>query len=954
MGSDLELTLSRAPGVDVPLSGKKKGASVQQRRIRVLTHCLHVQYLLFHGWARNRWVSDAEVQAVLLSQLPAGISAAFERVREKAGGKGKTDPLLTPLGMLLHWWRAKFTVDAPALRKRGYRSLRQFVDEREAAGEDVLAVPTGRKDAEGREVETMVRREGETVKGLQAFRTLARECKGSRDVGALLLTGICRALGFEARVVFSLQPLGFGFSTAETAEVVTTGDKPAEVNGKVNGKAKVNGKGHGKRKRVDSDEDDESSGLSSLEDTSDDDDSGKSSKFNKPAFDRDLLYPTFWTELHSPYSNTYLTLSAFPSPLLGHTPDLTAKFEPRGKKAANAKQVIAYVVAYSSDGHARDVTARYLSKRTFPGKTKGFRIPVSQVPIYSYDGKVVSSYSVDWFAKALLPLVKPREKWTDAEVAEDEDLRKAVAPPDELAAKKYNTNTLSGLKNHPELVLERHLKREEAIIPGKGHARTFTSGKGDKKLEEKVYNRADVAVCKAVENWYREGRTVKVGEQPLKMVKRRAVTLARKREIEEKQREGETAMQGLYAEFQTELYIPPPIEDGFIPTNAFGNIDVYVPTMVPAGAVHIPLKGAGRVAKKLGVSYAEAVTGFEFRQQRALPYIEGVVVAQENEGLVRDAWRAAEEERKKREDGKREAEALGRWRRLVLKARVLKRLREEYGETHPGENQEVEVNPFVRKDSQRREPVQDGGGVVPTDEDEDEDEDEGEGYGGGGFLLDDDEEGEQPPPPPVDGDGGGGGFILDIEEEEKPTPQFLSIRNGATAMSLRDMADMAATDAESSSLSSDEGEAEEEEDEDEDDKTRSKYFSPQKAAVKKAPIPKKTPAAARKRATTTKTTKTPRETTKRITKKPAKTPAKKPAKKSKPTSGQNEDMDMDMDMDDGSDEDAPVAVPVPDAPTTTGRPRRKAAVVARRQSRRMMKSRYFDGGSEEEEEEEDG
>lgn len=283
-GEDLELTLSRAPAAEGALDGKKKGASVEQRRIRVLTHCMHVQFLLFHGWVRNRWVCDAEVQAVLLSLLPAGVAKAFERAR---GGKGKADPLLQPLGMLLHWWRGRFSVTAPALRKRGYRSLRQFVDEREAAGGDVLAVLTGRRDMEGKEVVTMVKREGETVEGLDEFRALARECRGSRDVGALLLTGICRALGYEARMVFSLQPLGFGFSTGETAEVVTGGGAPVKVNGNATpegkGKAKAKEKGRGKRKRIDSEEDDdESSELSSLEDTSSDDDGGKSSKCKPP------------------------------------------------------------------------------------------------------------------------------------------------------------------------------------------------------------------------------------------------------------------------------------------------------------------------------------------------------------------------------------------------------------------------------------------------------------------------------------------------------------------------------------------------------------------------------------------------------------------------------------------------------------------------------------------------
>lgn len=46
--------------------------------------------------------------------------------------------------------------------------------------------------------------------------------------------------------------------------------------------------------------------------------------------------------------------------------------------------------------------------------------------------------------------------------------------------------------------------------PGKSHVRIFTVGKGDKSKGEKVYRRKDIVICKATENWYKEGRVVKV------------------------------------------------------------------------------------------------------------------------------------------------------------------------------------------------------------------------------------------------------------------------------------------------------------------------------------------------------------------------------------------------------------------------------------------------------------
>ena len=67
---------------------------------------------------------------------------------------------------------------------------------------------------------------------------------------------------------------------------------------------------------------------------------------------------------------------------------------------------------------------------------------------------------------------------------------------------------------------------------------------------------------KTPENWMRIGRKVKPREEPLKWVKMRAVTLDRRRAQELAAMEGsEPLQQGLYSEWQTELYRPPPIMD---------------------------------------------------------------------------------------------------------------------------------------------------------------------------------------------------------------------------------------------------------------------------------------------------------------------------------------------------------------------------------------------------------
>jgi xeroderma pigmentosum group C-complementing protein len=60
----------------------------------------------------------------------------------------------------------------------------------------------------------------------------------------------------------------------------------------------------------------------------------------------------------------------------------------------------------------------------------------------------------------------------------------------------------------------------------------------------------------------RIGRIVKPRQEPLKWVKQRAVTLDRRRAQELANIEGKDPIQqGLYAEWQTEIFTPPPIEN---------------------------------------------------------------------------------------------------------------------------------------------------------------------------------------------------------------------------------------------------------------------------------------------------------------------------------------------------------------------------------------------------------
>lgn len=713
---DLQLTLSKGGETEDYGSlraafGEKKGSSKIERQIRIETHRMHVQYLLFHNALRNMWISDKELHQILLKQLPekimedverwkvaSGLSQQPEETKSKRhnGRRGRKsnrderdwgtpsqrmeegkpdlsrgDPLIPLLRTLAAYWKKRFKITAPGLRKQGYKP-------KSVLKSDLASYQTDAHDPQ---------RHGERIRNISEFRARARQCNGSRDVGAQLFIALLRALGIESRLVANLQPIGFGWTKAEeaavkkanaTAEAASDGSSEDDdvelVTTKPRGNGKRKGKA-GKSKKEDtplkSSSDEELSEDSVVEVTP------SSKKFTK--YDTDLPFPVYWTEVVSPLNNAIIPVSPLVlSNPIANNPDALINFEPRGAKADKAKQVMAYVVGFSDDGTAKDITTRYLKRHTWPGKTKGFRLPVEKLPIYNRRGKVKRYEQYDWFKVTMSCYAKPDEKRTAVDDLEDStDL---VPQQPERKEAKQDVDTLQSLRASADFVLERFLRREEALRPGSKHVRTFATGKGDKAKEEQVYRRKDVVRCLSAESWHKEGRHVKAGELPMKRVPVRAVTLTRKREVEEEEREtGEKATQGLYCLEQTDYIIPPPIKNGVIPKNAYGNIDCFVPTMVPKGAVHIPLRGSVRICKKLEIDFAEAVTGFEFGNKRAVPVIMGVVVAAEHEHTVIDAWQVWEAEQRKKEEGKQEKAVLALWRKMVMGLRIAERMQDEYG-----------------------------------------------------------------------------------------------------------------------------------------------------------------------------------------------------------------------------------------------------------------------------------
>lgn len=674
---DLDLMIEEAEKIDYTTTGKRK-VSARQMQERVKTHFLHCLCLLAHGAIRNKWINRPEVHRIMQQKLAKSNPTLHAALRQAAAG-GRTDSvtLIENFGRAKTWFRRKFTILKPGLRRYGYRKEREV--------QELLHDPPTHYEA---------------YANFEAYLQAARMMSGSVDLGAQLFTALLRSYHFNVRLVFSVQPLGYKWNQAEQY-VKENGDAqmiPTAPPGAARNITKANGKARGtlndaisiassnesaarraerakrqparasKVKKVDdsSSSDGGSDSESSLSSVDSDDfidveadlkdeveDAVESFMFKKS-------YPIYWTEVLDARSQRWLAIDPIVFERVFVEPDDMKRLQPGTKEAERLKRVMGFVLAYSASGTIKDVTLRYVKSM---GKVAASFL---RAPPGSYAEHDIGR------------LLRPFRSCDDSELARRED--EALMPEEKPKADPLIIpETLSAMKSHPKYVIERHLREKEALKPGAKRKGMFINGKGPKAVREGVYLREDVLPCLTVENYHKEGRKVKANETPRKWIKARAVTTNRKREYEQQMAEtGEPVLQPIYSVDQTEYIIPPPIRDGVIPKNAYGNADIFTPSMVPKGGAHLPYRGMARICKQLGIDHAEAVVGFEFKRRGAFPQIQGVLVAEENVETLMAAWKQAERDKRAKELVKRQQLVLQRWRKFFKGLQIRKRIARDY------------------------------------------------------------------------------------------------------------------------------------------------------------------------------------------------------------------------------------------------------------------------------------
>lgn len=350
-----------------------------------------------------------------------------------------------------------------------------------------------------------------------------------------------------------------------------------------------------------------------------------------------IFPPKFWCEVLHPCENRWIAVDC----LRGIVNDRLSMEPPALSSKLTHQNQHLFLIAYDEKGRAVDVSRRYTSR--FYGVTAKLR---------RHDDIILNE---------VLPLLKGHI--SDSEAHELANLVDGEPLP----------KTLAGFRGHGRYLLESQVKKYEIFWPPE-------AGIVGEFRGETVRLRSVVQKIRSKEAWYRQfGRIIKEGEEPCKQValpkkpERKSKQIADwEQAVEDATRHAmlnagqEVVMQPLFGEWQTEPFSPPVAFDGKVPRNKFGNVDLYLPSMIPVGCTWIDNDSAYLAARDLGVDYAAACVCFAFSGRLAVPNLRGIVVCAEFEGAV---LRRLEEMKAEIEEARRQAEIKKEAKRVRLEAK---------------------------------------------------------------------------------------------------------------------------------------------------------------------------------------------------------------------------------------------------------------------------------------------
>ncbi|KAK8014524.1 hypothetical protein PG990_007820 [Apiospora arundinis] len=678
----LDLT-ARANTMPQRTVDKRKPINKVEKDRRVEIHKTHLLCLLSHVARRNRWCNDAQVQQKM-KKLLTNKMITYLNPGLNLSQFGQTNSLKEGLKQLGDKFKTEYTITERGLRRALWAEKEEQLKDYQLPDD------------------------AETVMEISDFREVAGVLKGSRDVGAQLYCALLRSAGVEARLVCSLQPLSFApggpsmsktpkskkyLSVEERLARQPKYDSSFETPGiDKNVPSALRRLGHPNAAAWQFPSMATPSAARSQQDT--------------PKKIRECPFPIYWVEVLDVAHQKWQPVD----PLVTHSFWKPKILEPPANERDNC---MTYVVGFEADGSAVDITRRYA--KAYNSKTRKMRI------------ESIASNGERWWRKALKAY--SRGYTTDLDQIESNELAAAES-------REPMPRNVADFKDHPVYALERHLRRNEVLIPGAQAAGTV--GAGSKGLLERIYRRKDVRLARTRENWYRMGREVPGDEIPVKWLPKRAKKQMDAFSDEENGDDAGEAGTPIFTMEQTKLYEPPPIVNGVIPKNRFRNLDVYVPSMVPKGGAYVAEDLATHAAYVLGIDYAPALTGFQFRGKKGTAVLYGAVVAAEHEEAVRAVIGGLRDVEADMERERRSREVLKMWKRFLMNLRVRQRIWAGVEEgTEDGVDQD-EVEKLAEEEARKAEELAEAEAEAEAEGSEAEGGfivgDAGDDYGGGGFL----------------------------------------------------------------------------------------------------------------------------------------------------------------------------------------------------------------------------
>ncbi|OTB09543.1 hypothetical protein M426DRAFT_316093 [Hypoxylon sp. CI-4A] len=663
---DLELDLSaRATSSPRKNVDRRKPISKDEKDRRIEIHKTHLLCLLAHAARRNRWCNDDAVQGTLRTLLTKKM-INYLNPGTHLTQFGRANSLKEGLQEVGTKYKTKYQITERGLRRALWAE--KEADLQNYKLPDDAESPMEKPD----------------------FREAAKSLSGSRDVGAQLYCALLRSAGVEARLVCSLQPLAFASGgpplgkppkakgrlsleeqLARMPKYISSSDTPAEGSSPI-----LRRLGHPNATAYK---------VPTMP-------TAPSTREAPPAPKkiRESPYPVYWVEILDEAHQKWQPAD----PLVTNSFWKPQKLEPPANDRENC---MTYVVAFDADGTVKDVTRRYA--KAYNAKTRKMRIESAE------------AIGERWWRKALRAF--SRGFATDLDQIENNELTA-------LEMREPLPRNIADFKNHPIYVLERHLRRNEVLIPGASASGTV--GAGSTGPLEKIYRRKDVQIARSKEKWYRMGREVLLDETPVKFLPKRA---KQKDDDLDEVDPDEPNGTPIYTFNQTVLFKHPPVVNGRIPKNRYKNLDIYVPSMVPEGGAYVADELGARAAFILGVDYAPALTGFQFKGRQGTAVLFGVVVAAEHEEAVRAVITGIKDQTEDLEKERRSREVLRTWKLFLMSLRIRQRIWADVDSEEEADGQDAMNVDVVGKAEQELEESD----AAHQDDESDE---------AGGFMVDDD------------------------------------------------------------------------------------------------------------------------------------------------------------------------------------------------------------------------